>query len=167
LLVQPFRIIPNVIIAPGSYTFGGGQISYTLGQQWRFFGTASVEHGAFYDGTRTALGFQEGRLEVTPRLSAEPNVSINWIDVGGGSFTTRLGRLADYVYRNATHVHQRAHQYNSSNSTVAANIRLRWEYSPESEFFVVYNEERDTLGARFPDLTNRALIVKITPWLRL
>jgi hypothetical protein len=26
---------------------------------------------------------------------------------------------------------------------------------------VVYNEERDTWGRRFPDLANRALIVKI------
>jgi hypothetical protein len=44
---------------------------------------------------------------------------------------------------------------------VAANVRLRWEYQPGSELFVVYNEERDTWGRRFPDLANRALIVKI------
>jgi hypothetical protein len=40
-------------------------------------------------------------------------------------------------------------------------VRLRWEYQPGSELFIVFNEERDTLAPRFPRLQNRALIVKI------
>ena len=52
-------------------------------------------------------------------------------------------------------------QYNSSNNALAANVRLRWEYQPGSELFVVYNEQRDTLGRQFPDLANRAFIVKV------
>ena len=40
-------------------------------------------------------------------------------------------------------------------------MRLRWEYSPGSELFVVYNDQRDTLARSFPDLQNRAVIVKI------
>ena len=52
-------------------------------------------------------------------------------------------------------------QYNSGTSTVSANVRLRWEYRPGSELFVVYNEQRDTLSPGFPELRNRAFIVKI------
>jgi hypothetical protein len=53
-------------------------------------------------------------------------------------------------------------QYNSSNNGLSANIRLRWEYQPGSELFVVYTEQRDTLAPRaFPQLENRAFIVKI------
>ena len=52
-------------------------------------------------------------------------------------------------------------QYNSSSHSVSANVRLRWEYRPGSEFFVVYNEDRDTLAPRFPQLSGRALILKI------
>ena len=44
---------------------------------------------------------------------------------------------------------------------MTANVRLRWEYRPGSELFVVFNEQRDTLAPRFPALTNRAVIVKI------
>ena len=51
-------------------------------------------------------------------------------------------------------------QYNSGTDAVATNARLRWEYRPGSELFVVYNEERDTFTPRFPALTNRSLIVK-------
>jgi hypothetical protein len=53
-------------------------------------------------------------------------------------------------------------QYNSTNDLVSANVRLRWEYRPGSELFVVLNEQRDSVSPRFPSLTNRALIVKLT-----
>jgi hypothetical protein len=52
-------------------------------------------------------------------------------------------------------------QYNSGTDRVNANVRLRWEYQPGSELFVVYNEQRDTLAPGFPDLANRSLIVKL------
>ena len=45
--------------------------------------------------------------------------------------------------------------------TMSANVRLRWEYQPGSELFVVYNEERDTAARAFPSLSTRALIVKV------
>ena len=48
-------------------------------------------------------------------------------------------------------------QYNSSNNSLGANVRLRWEYQPGSEFFVVYNEGRDTYGSGIADLQNRAV----------
>jgi hypothetical protein len=51
-------------------------------------------------------------------------------------------------------------QYNSGTDAVSTNARLRWEYRPGSELFVVYNEERNTLTPRFPVLNNRSFIVK-------
>jgi hypothetical protein len=59
-------------------------------------------------------------------------------------------------------------QYNSSTHTVSANARMRWEYRPGSELFIVYNEERDREAALgIPDLLNRAFIVKVNRFLRL
>jgi len=40
-------------------------------------------------------------------------------------------------------------QFNSSTNTMSTNARLRWEYRPGSELFIVYNEERDTLTPDF------------------
>ena len=57
-------------------------------------------------------------------------------------------------------------QYNSGSNTLAANVRFRWEYQPGSELFVVYNDQRDTLTRFFPDLQNRAVIVKINKLFR-
>ena len=56
-------------------------------------------------------------------------------------------------------------QYNSSRNSLSTNLRLRWEYRPGSEIFVVYNDQRDTAlapGRDFPMLENRAFIVKFT-----
>jgi hypothetical protein len=45
-------------------------------------------------------------------------------------------------------------------------VRLRWEYHPGSELFVVYNDGRDTTPTGFPHLQNRALILKINRLVR-
>ena len=54
-------------------------------------------------------------------------------------------------------------QYNSAFNTVSTNLRLRWEYSPGSELFVVYTEDRDSTPLR-PDrvteLRNRGFVIK-------
>jgi len=57
-------------------------------------------------------------------------------------------------------------QYNSSNQTLSTNLRLRWEYRAGSELFVVYTDERDTLGLGVPVVENRAFVVKINRLLR-
>jgi hypothetical protein len=58
-------------------------------------------------------------------------------------------------------------QYNSGSNSVSANIRLRWEYRPGSELFLVYNEQRDTRATSFPNLVNRSFIFKINRLFRL
>jgi hypothetical protein len=57
-------------------------------------------------------------------------------------------------------------QYNLGATSLGSNVRFRWEYRPGSELFVVYTDERDTLTSGFPDLKNRALVVKINRLLR-
>jgi hypothetical protein len=47
------------------------------------------------------------------------------------------------------------------------NARLRWEYRPGSELFIVFNEERDTLAPNFPASRTRALIFKVNRFFRL
>jgi len=53
-------------------------------------------------------------------------------------------------------------QYSSADKVFSSNLRYRWEYSPGSELFVVYTDERDTTGAGYPALRNRAFVVKAT-----
>ena len=54
-------------------------------------------------------------------------------------------------------------QYNSARNSFSNNFRFRLEYSPWSEWFIVYTEERGTTPlrpGRFTDLRNRRFVVK-------
>ena len=58
-------------------------------------------------------------------------------------------------------------QYNSASDTFGTNVRLRWEWAPGSEIFVVYTERRDTdVLDRWSELAGRSLVIKATRLLR-
>jgi len=49
---------------------------------------------------------------------------------------------------------------------MSSSVRLRWEYRPGSEVFIVYSDGRNTLTSGYPDLLNRSVAVKVTRLLR-
>ena len=132
----------------------------------RVSGNLSAEYGTFYNGHKTAVSVGSGRVNLSPRFSLEPNVSLNWIDLPRGAFTTTLAGLRVTYTMTPLMFVSALVQYNSGTRSVSTNARLRWEYQPGSELFVVYNEERDTLARRFPEIANRALIVKVNRLMR-
>ena len=168
-LEQPFPIAPGVTIPPGAYRFDDVEVGYSLGQQHRVSGRVSAQHGGFYGGTKTSLnfglgsGFSGTRVEITPQLSIEPNLSFNRIDLPVGRFDTTLASIRTIYALNPLAFVSALVQHNSATGSVSANVRLRWEYHQGSELFVVYNENRDDAlrPNRFPQIENRALIVKI------
>jgi hypothetical protein len=166
LLVNPFRIAPAVAIPVGGYGFQNMQATMALGNQRKLSGNLSMGRGSFYGGTRTTASYGAGRFEVSPRFSLEPTVSRNWVDLPYGEFTTTL--LANRATFTATPLMAFSGllQYNSTNKSLSSNLRVRWEYTPGSELFVVYTDEHDTLPIGTPDLKNRALVVKINRLLR-
>src|SRR5439155_10314615 len=123
--------------------------------------------GSFYNGDRTTVTFNRSRLNLSSQFSIEPSVSVNWVDLPQGSFTAKLfGSRATFTMTPLMFASALV-QFNSSTNTVSANLRLRWEYRPGSELFLVYNEERDTLTPDFPATRNRALIFKVNRFFRL
>ena len=165
-LPQPFRIASGVTLPDGGYDFETGRMSYNFGRHRPVSANVSVQHGTFYSGHKTTLGVGRGRVNFSPRLSVEPRYSVNWVDLVEGAFTTHLvGSRVTYTMSPKMFVSTLL-QYNSGNDSLSTNARLRWEYQPGSELFLVYNEQRDTLVPRFPTLVNRALIVKINRLVR-
>ena len=166
-LEAPFEITRDVAIPIGGYGFEDVRASLELGRQRKFSGLLAAQHGTFFSGTKTTLEFglgggtSRGRLEMTPRFSLEPGLSVNRIDLREGRFTTTLVTTRTSYTFTPLMFFSALVQYNSSETAVSANLRFRWEYQPGSELFVVYNEARDTLNPRFPRLENRAFVVKI------
>jgi uncharacterized membrane protein YgcG len=170
LLERPFRIAPGVNLPPGGYGFSDVAVSYSLGQQRRVNGALAVQVGQFWSGDIRAVEYRNGRIAVLEQFSVEPSVSFNWVDLPQGAFRTDLIRTRlNYSFTPRMFLSGLL-QYNSSNETFSTNFRLRWEYSPGSELFVVYTEDRDTdplRPDRFSALRNRGFVVKLTRLFRL
>ena len=165
VLARPFRITPEVTIPVGTYGFRDIEGTYAFGQQRPVSGSVSITTGQFWSGDATSLEVSRGRIEITPQLSVEPSVSVNWINLPEGSFTATLA-LTRMTYTVSPRMFfSGLLQYSSSADTFSTNFRLRWEYSPGSELFVVYTEDRDTdpfLPDRGTELRNRGFVVKTT-----
>jgi TolB-like protein len=163
-LADPFDIATNVTIPVGSYTFTDTRASYAFGNQRRVSGTLSASHGSFLGGTKTSVGVSRGRVGLSPQLSVEPGVSINWVDVPDGAFVTTLVNTRVTFTVTPRAFVSALLQFNSSAESLSTNIRLRWEYQPGSEMFIVYTEDLDTDPLR-PDratqLRNRGFVVKV------
>ena len=163
LLLTPFTPGPGVTIPVGGHNFNDVELSYQLGRQRRVNGQVSLLRGGYFTGNITTVGFRQGRIAVLPQMSIEPSISINWLDTPQGSFRTDLVvTRINYAFNPRMFLGGLV-QYNSAFNTVSTNLRLRWEYSPGSELFVVYTEDRDSTPLR-PDrvteLRNRGFVIK-------
>jgi Domain of unknown function (DUF5916)/Carbohydrate family 9 binding domain-like len=164
---EPFEIVGTTVPA-GAYHFGTLRAAYTLGTQRKISGEIAGAWGGFYDGDRTDLSYR-GRVELSPRLSVEPTVSLNWVDLPTGSFTATLVSTRGTLTFTPRMLVAALIQYNSSGNLVTTNIRYRWEYRPGSELFVVYSDGRDTRNtfADSSSLLNRGFTIKLTRLFRL
>ena len=164
LLRQPFTIAPGVALPVGGYGFRSVLVGYAFGQQRPVSGSIAVGTGELWNGDITVVELGRGRVEVTPQLSVEPSLSLNWVELPEGNFATSLSRVRVSYTVSPRMFFSGLLQHNSSGNTFSTNVRLRWEYSPGSELFVVYTEDRDTdpfLPDRRTDLRNRGFVVKM------
>ena len=160
-LDAPFNVARGVTIPVGSYRFGQARATYTLGTQRPISGAVVLARGRFYNGTLTEATWR-GRLDIAPQFIAEPTLSFNFIESPNGKGETNL-LGSRFTYTVSPRMFAAALvQYQSRSRSVATNVRLRWEYRPGSELFVVYSDGRTTSGEGFPVLENRAVIVKAT-----
>ena len=148
LLVRPFPIASDVTIPVGAYGFQDFFASYSMGGQRRFSGTFTLQRGGFFNGNITAYGYRRGRIEITPRFSFEPGISLNRIDLPEGTFTATLMQSRVTYTLTPRMFFGGLLQYNNGTNSLSTNLRLRWEYQPGSELFVVYNDQRDTATLR-------------------
>ena len=165
LVRLPFSPGRGITIPVGGYRFSDAGITYALGPQRPLNGRVEVTAGGYFGGTIRSVSLSRGRIDLFPNVSVEPSLSFNWIDLPHGSARTDLAvTRVNYTFSSRMFLSGLL-QYNSANRTVGTNLRLRWEYTPGSELFVVYTEEQNVEPLR-PDrsmeLRNRGFVVKVT-----
>ena len=165
-LVRPFPIYRGVTLPVGLYDFQTATMTLQLGNQRAMSGSIGFEAGTFYNGTRRSLTFTSARARLTPQISLEPTVSLNWIALDQGAFRNSvIGTRTTYTVTPRMFVSGLV-QYASATRTTSTNVRFRWEYILGSEMFLVYSDELDAAVRGFPDLRNRAVVFKINRMLR-
>jgi hypothetical protein len=164
--------ISGAMIPAGAYSFQDVDATYFFGPHRRLSGSVSVSRGSFYSGHVTSVGLSQGKIEVLPQLSVEPSFELNWIDLPDlqqfdGEFDQHLARTRITYSLSPRTFMSGLVQYNTRNETFGANVRLRWEWAPGSELFVVYTENRNTdVLDRWSELSGRTLVVKATRLIR-
>ena len=160
--------ISGATIPAGRYSFPDVRLSYRLGSQRPYSGNLSLRLGDYYGGTLTSAGLRSGRIEVTPQISVEPSISLNWMDLPQGRFDQHVAvTRVTYTLTPRAFVSGLV-QYNSRSRAVSGNFRFRWEWAPGSELFIVYTEDRNTdVLDRWSELSNRGFVIKINRLLRI
>ncbi len=165
LVREPFSPGRGIIVPAGRYRFNDARVTYALGPQRPLQGRVEVTAGGYFGGTIRSVGLGRGRIDLFSNFSVEPSISFNWIDLPHVSARTDLAvTRVNYTF-SPRMFFSGLLQYNSTNHTVGTNLRIRWEYTPGSELFVVYTEEQNVEPLR-PDrsaeLRNRGFVVKVT-----
>ena len=133
----------------------------------RISGSIAAATGSFYGGTDRSTSYN-GRVVVSTQLAVEPSISFRWTDLPRGAFTTQQYRARVLYTFTPLMFFSGLLQYNTNSHIVSTNLRLRWEYSPGSELFLAYNDERtaDNPLATVQGLRNRTLAFKVNRFVR-
>jgi hypothetical protein len=118
-----------------------------------------------YDGKKTETGYT-GRLALAPQFAVEPGILLNWVRLPDGVFWAPVISSRVVFTPNAQTALTSLIQYNGGSHTLSSSVRLRWEYSPRSELFLVYGDGRNTMTPGYPGLVNRSIAFKLTRLLR-
>jgi hypothetical protein len=159
-LYVPFRINRrrDISIPAGRYDYNEYFFLARTNASARFAVNARWAVGDFYDGDKRTYELG-GTVNASERLNATLSVSRNEIDLAGGSYTTNLitsrinMNMSTRMFLNALI------QYNTDARQWSSNIRFNIIHRPLSDFFLVFNENRDS---RTNDLLDRAVIAKMT-----
>ena len=143
VLTEPFQIRPGIVIPPGTYHFNRPQVSLTSDQSKPIVFNAREKWGDFYSGKRyeTSGGIT---WRPNPHLLVDVIESYNKVRLREGNFNTSLfsGRL-NYNFSRKL-LTSALLQLNSAARLSVVNVRLRYIYRPNSDFFIIYNQ---TTGA--------------------
>jgi hypothetical protein len=163
---KAFTISPGVVVPSGGYEAQNLRTSYSLGQQRPISGRAAFGYGSLYGGTHTEASYS-GRVAIIPQLALEPSISLNWVELPVGDFSAQLLNSRFIFTPSPRMIVSSLVQYNISGHSVTSSARLRWEYHPGSELFLVYSDGHNLLESQNPTgLLNRSVALKITRLLR-
>jgi len=148
-ITTPFQIYKNVFIPDGVYHFTRHQLTYGSGQNRRFTYSAFERFGGYYGGTLNELGAQ---ANYRPTSQFSISTSETWnrfrLPLPNGDFSVALAALqANYSFTRFLTFTSIVQMDTANTQAVSANLRLRYNYRPDSDLYVIYN-----IGTQFASI---------------
>jgi hypothetical protein len=148
-LVTPFNIYKNVFIPAGEYHWDRHQLTYGSPQNRRLMLNLFERFGTYYNGH---LNEARGRATYRANERLSFGFSEEWdrfrLPVQGGNFSVVVGGFqTNYSFSRFLTLSALIQMDTANTQAASANIRLRWNYRPDSDLFIVY-----TAGQRFASL---------------
>ncbi|MBX3295860.1 MAG: carbohydrate binding family 9 domain-containing protein [Acidobacteria bacterium] len=138
-LTEPFEIRPGIVIPAGLYRFNRPRVEFASDQSRKIVFTGRYKWGDFYSGKRDEYSVG---IAYRPNKHLLFDFSDNYNDVRlpQGDFTTNLfaGRVNYNLSRKM--LTSALLQLNSAAQISALNVRFRYIYRPNSDFFIIYNQ---------------------------
>ena len=141
-ITTPLHIYKSVFIPVGLYQFTRHQLTYGSLQDRRFTFNLFERFGGYYGGT-----LNEFRVRLNYRASTKFSVSASstWdrfrLPLPNGNFSIVLASLqANYSFNRFLTLSSVLQLDTSNTQAVSANVRLRYNYRPDSDLYVIFNE---------------------------
>jgi hypothetical protein len=146
-LVTPFIIYKNVSIPIGEYHWTRHQLTYGSPKDRRWMVQFFERFGSYYNGRLNEFRVRAS-YRANERLSFSLSPQWNRFRLPDGNFSVVFGALeTDYAFSRFLSF-STVLQVDTANAQAAsANIRLRWNYRPDSDLYVIY-----TAGQKFASL---------------
>jgi len=159
-LITPFNIYKKVSIPVGEYHWTRHQLTYGSAQDRRLTFSLFERFGTYYNGhlnearvratyranERLSFSFAEQWNRFRLGIVTDPAGSV--LPSSAGSFSVVFGSFqTNYSFSRFLTLSTLLQMDTANTQAASANIRLRWNYRPDSDLFLVY-----TSGQRFASL---------------
>jgi hypothetical protein len=148
-LTTPFNIYKNVFIPVGEYHWTRHQLTYGSPQDRRLMVRFFERFGTYYNGH-----LNEARIRANYRANEQLSFDFSeqWnrfrLPITNGNFSVLVGSFqTNYSFSRFLTLSGLLQMNTADTKAVSANIRLRWNYRPDSDFYVIY-----TAGPSFASL---------------
>src|SRR5437588_5097834 len=159
-LIEPFNIYKNVFIPVGEYHWTRHQLTYGSPQDRRLMASFFERFGTYYDGhlnearirgtyrANERLSFSLAEQWNRFRLGIVSDLAGNLLPPAAGNFSVVFGSFqTNYSFSRFLTLSALLQMDTANTQAARANIRLRWNYRPDSDLFFIY-----TAGQRFASL---------------
>ena len=166
-VADSFSFSDDAYVPPGTYNFNlfeyHGQTSETMS----FYVGLDLYAGSFYDGNRFSVNLMPcWNISPSFQLKAEYTYDRLRFNEREQRFDGHIIRLRSLLMLSTKLSVSAFVQYNNADNLMAANMRLRYNPREGNDFYIVYNEGRNTAldreMPRMPSLNDRTLQLKYT-----